>query len=300
MRVVFNEEQHAYWLGDKRLISVTRLLKKHGLSTDYSGVSSDILEKAAKKGSAVHSEIEEYIKNGAVGFTPEFMGYIDLADELQFVAEKSEVVLPCDDIPDAEIDNYIIAGTADIIGNSKDGLTLVDVKNTQKVDIRYCSWQLSLYERLANVKFDRIYVFHLREDESKAIPIERIPAAEIDRLLECERKGEIYHEPGLVVASDLVASFEAAERELKLADAAAEAAKNTAQKYRQQLYELMGKQGVSSWETPDKTMLITRIAPGEQTKIDSDKLRAEYPEIAKICSKTTPKSGYVKITIRGK
>lgn len=298
MRVVFNEEQHAYWLGDKRLISVTRLLKKHGLSTDYSGVSSDVLEKAAKKGSAVHSEIEEYIKNGAVGFTPEFMGYIDLADELQFVAEKSEVVLPCDDIPDAEIDNYIIAGTADIIGKSKDGLTLVDVKNTQKVDIRYCSWQLSLYERLANVKFDRIYVFHLREDASKAIPIERIPAAEIDRLLECERKGEIYHAPGLVVAGELVASFEAAERELKLAEATAEAAKEAAQNYRQQLYDLMEKQGISSWETPDKSMLITRIAPGTQTKIDGTRLRKEKPEIAEEYSKTSSVKGYVKITIR--
>lgn len=55
MRVVFNEEQHTYWLGDKRLISVTRLLKKHGLSTDYSAVNPDVLEKAAKKGTAVHS-----------------------------------------------------------------------------------------------------------------------------------------------------------------------------------------------------------------------------------------------------
>lgn len=298
MRVVFNEEQHAYWLGDKRLVSVTRLLKKHGLSTDYSGVSSDVLEKAAKKGTAVHSEIEEYIKNGAVGFTPEFMGYIDLADELQFVAEKSEIVLPCEDIPDAEIDNYIIAGTADIIGKSKDGLTLVDVKNTQKVDIRYCSWQLSLYERLAKVKFDRIYVFHLREDASRAIPIDRIPAAEIDRLLECERKGEIYHEPGLVVASDLVARFEAAERELKLAEATAEAAKEAAQEFRQKLYDLMEKQGVSSWETPDKTILITRIAPGTQTKIDGAKLRKEKPEIAEAYSKTSSVRGYVKITIR--
>lgn len=300
MRVVFNKEQHTYWLGDKRLISVTRLLKKHGLSTDYSAVSSDVLEKAAKKGTAVHSEIEEYIKNGAVGFTPEFVGYVDLADELEFVAEKSEIVLPCGDIPDTEIDNYIIAGTADIIGKSKDGLTLVDIKTTQKVDMRSCAWQLSLYERLAGVTFDRMYIFHLREDAIKAIPIERIPAAEIDRLLECERNGEIYHEPGLVVANELVELFENAERELKLAEATAEAAKNTAQEYRQKLYDLMEEQGVSSWETPDKTILITRIAPGTQTKIDGDKLRNDYPEIAEKCTKTTAKKGYVKITIREK
>lgn len=300
MRVVFNEEQHTYWLGDKRLISVTSLLKKHGLSIDYSAVNPDVLEKAAKKGTAVHSEIEEYIKNGAVGFTPEFMGYVDLADELEFVAEKSEIVLPCGDIPDTEIDNYIIAGTADIIGKSKDGLTLVDIKTTQKVDMRSCTWQLSLYERLANVKFDRMYIFHLREDAIKAIPIERIPAAEIDRLLECERNGEIYHEPGLVVANELVELFENAERELKLAEATAEAAKEAAQKYRQQLYELMEKQGVSSWETPDKTILITRVAPSTKPTIDSANLKKDLPEIAAKYTKTSNVKGYVKITIREK
>lgn len=298
MRVVFNEEQHTYWLGDKRLISVTRLLKKHGLSTDYSGVSSEILEKAARKGTAVHGEIEEYIKNGAVGFTPEFMGYLDLVDELQFVANKSEIVLPSGDIPDAEIDNYIIAGTADIIGTSKDGITLVDIKTTQKVDMRSCAWQLSLYERLAGVKFDKMYIFHLREEASRAIPIERIPDAEIDKLLECERNGEIYHEPGLITTDNLIACAQEAERELKLAEAAAKTAKEIAEKYRQQLYDLMTEQNISSWETLDKSMLITRVAPTTQTKIDSTKLKADMPEIAAKYSKVSNVKGYVKITIR--
>ena len=47
MKVIFNEENHTYTLGDKTLISVTQLLKKHGLSTDYSGVDAEILERAA-------------------------------------------------------------------------------------------------------------------------------------------------------------------------------------------------------------------------------------------------------------
>jgi len=297
MKVVFNEEKHVYWLGDKRLVSVTSLLKKHGLSTDYSCVDAEILQKAANKGIAVHKEIEEYIKSGEVGFTSELGDYIDIAKELQFVANESEIILPCNDIPDTEIDNYIIAGTADIIGTSKDGLTLVDIKTTQKVDMRSCTWQLSLYERLAGVKFDKMYIFHLGGN-SRAIPIERIPAAEIDRLLECERKGEIYHEPGLITTGDLIACAEAAERELKLAEAAQKSAKETAEKYRQQLYELMEQQGISSWETLDKSMLVTRVAPSTKTTIDSAKLKADMPEIAEKYSKTSSVKGYVKITIR--
>lgn len=297
MRVIFNEEQHVYWLGDKRLISVTTLLKKHGLATDYSGVSTDVLEKARKRGTAIHKEIEEYIKFGKIGFTPEFSDYIDITDELGFTPCKSEIILPDYDIPDIEVDNYIFAGTADIIGNSADGLTLVDVKTTRNVNIRSCAWQLSLYERLADVKFDKMYVFHLGE-KSKAIPIERIPAVEIDRLLECERNGEVYHEPGLVVANELVELFENAERVLKLAEAAKETAEKTAKKYRQQLYELMTKQKITSWETPDKSMLITRVAPTTQAKVDGTKLKAEMPEIAAKYSKVSSVKGYVKITIR--
>lgn len=163
--------------------------------------------------------------------------------------------------------------------------------------MRSCTWQLSLYERLAGVKFDKMYIFHLGGN-SRAIPIERIPDAEIDRLLECERKGEIYHEPGLIATGDLIACAEAAERELKLAEAAQKSAKETAEKYRQQLYELMEQQGISSWETLDKSMLVTRVAPSTKTTIDSAKLKADMPEIAEKYSKTSSVKGYVKITIR--
>ena len=117
-------------------------------------------------------------------------------------------------------------------------------------------------------------------------------------LLECERNGEIYHEPGLVVANELVELFENAERVLKLAEAAKETAEKTAKKYRQQLYELMTKQKITSWETPDKSMLITRVAPTTQAKVDGTKLKAEMPEIAAKYSKVSSVKGYVKITIR--
>ena len=297
MKVVFNEQKHTYWLGDKRLISVTSLLRQHGLSTDYSGVSADIMEKAAKKGTAVHSEIEDYIKTGAVGFTSELLSFIDLSDSLQFVANESEIILPSGDIPDAEIDNYIVAGTADIIGTSKDGLTLVDIKTTQKVDMRSCAWQLSLYERLAGVKFDKMYIFHLRET-AKAIPIERIPEGEIDRLLECERNGEIYHEPGLIATGDLIACAQRAEMELSRIEEERKAAEATAKEYRQKLYDLMEQQSISSWETLDKSMLITRVAPYTKTTIDSAKLKAEMPEIAEKYSKVSAVKGSLKITIR--
>ncbi len=208
-------------------------------------------------------------------------------------------MLPDIDIDEDEIDNYIYAGTADIIGNSKYGRTLIDIKTTQKVDRRGCAWQLSLYERQAGEKFDKMLVFHLGE-KSKPISIDRIPEAEVDKLLECERNGEIYQEPGLVAASDLLAKAQAAEMELIRAEQAKKVAEAEAKEYRKMLYELMEQQGIASWETVDKAMKITLVAPTTQTTIDSKKLQEDLPDIAKQYSKTSNVKGYVKITIREK
>ena len=101
-----------------------------------------------------------------------------------------------------------------------------------------------------------------------------------------------------MVTGDLIACAEAAERELKLAEAAQKSAKETAEKYRQQLYELMEQQGIASWETLDKSMLVTRVAPSTKNTIDSAKLKADMPEVAEKYSKTSNIKGYVKITIR--
>lgn len=297
MRVIFRESDHTYWLGDKKLISVTQLLKKHGLATNYSGVSEEVLEKAANKGTLIHKEIEDYIKTGAVGFTSELSDYIDITAELGFKAEDSEIILPAGEIPEDKADEYFYAGTADLIGKISDGYVLADLKTTAKVDKRAYAWQLALYERLCGVKFDKLYIFHLGKN-SKAIPIERISDAEVDRLLECERNGEIYSEPGLVIANELLARAQEAELELKRAEEAKKEAEATAKEYRQKLYEAMKQQNLSSFETADKSMLITRVAETTKISIDSAKLKKELPEIAEKYSKTSTVSGYVKITIR--
>ena len=297
MRVVFNEAEHTYTLGEKTLISVTQLLKKHGLATNYSGVSEEVLEKAANKGTLIHKEIEDYIKTGAVGFTSELSDYIDITAELGFKAEDSEIILPAGEIPEDKADEYFYAGTADLIGKISDGYVLADLKTTAKVDKRAYAWQLALYERLCGVKFDKLYIFHLGKN-SKAIPIERVSDEEVDRLLECERNGEIYSEPGLIVANELLARAQEAELELKRAEEAKKEAEATAKEYRQKLYEAMKQQNLSSFETADKSMLITRVAETTKISIDSAKLKKELPEIAEKYSKTSTVSGYVKITIR--
>lgn len=291
-KVIFKESDHTYWLEDRRLISVTQLLKKHGLAQSFDDVDEEVLKSAAERGTMIHREIENYIKSGELGFTSEFMDFMDIVDEMALCKMQSETIVHDD----------LIAGTVDIMGVSMlsgEGLKVIaDIKTGAKIDKRACAWQLSLYEYLSGEKFDGgLFVFHLGKS-SKVIAVERIPEKEIYRLLECERNGEIYEEQGLLVTTDILERALAAERLLKEIEEQRTIAEETAKKYRQILYEAMGAQNISSWETRDKSMLITRVEPTVRVSIDSTRLKKEMPEIAEKYIKKTNVNGYVKITLR--
>ena len=59
----FDEQTHTYTNEKgKVLISVTQLLKLAGISPNYDFVNEEVLKAAADKGSLIHKEIEDYIK----------------------------------------------------------------------------------------------------------------------------------------------------------------------------------------------------------------------------------------------
>lgn len=73
-QVEYNEEWHTYKLKGKIIPSVTRLLD----NGEYNNVPEEILEYARKKGTLVHKEIEEYLKEDKYGFTSEFEEFVRL------------------------------------------------------------------------------------------------------------------------------------------------------------------------------------------------------------------------------
>lgn len=56
--VVFNEEEHTYWLGDKQLRGITSTLIKRAFPDKYSGIPESVLANAARKGHELHAQIE--------------------------------------------------------------------------------------------------------------------------------------------------------------------------------------------------------------------------------------------------
>ena len=72
--LTFEEERHLYYLNGLEVPSVTTLMKP--LSSDfYSAVDPEVLNKAAKRGTAIHNAVENYAKFGIEDIPPVYAGY---------------------------------------------------------------------------------------------------------------------------------------------------------------------------------------------------------------------------------
>lgn len=288
--IKFNEKEHIYELDGKQLISVTQLLRKHGLAPDFSNVDEETLRRKAERGTMIHKEIENYVTTGDLGFTQEFYDFRNFAKDLNLVNMKAEQV----------VYNDLVAGTLDLTAErtAEDCgymRVLIDHKTSSHLDKNYLRWQLSVYEYLSGQEYDKFYCFHLT-DKSKVFEIERIPRAEIERLMECERKGEIY-KPSLAIDNNLLLELRTMEETIKKTEEQVKLAKEQQDIIKKKLITAMADSGVKSFE--NDIIKITYIAPSVKKMIDTKALRLNYPEVATAVTKASPTSASVRITLRG-
>ena len=190
-QVFFDPLSHTYLLDDKVLIGVTTLMKKHGLSPDYSGIPDATLMKAAEEGTAIHKEIEDYDNGLSVLRTPLIEEYIAICKEngLNFVSNEYLVS-----------DNELVASSIDGVYESKMGIVLVDFKSTSKLHKRALEWQLGIYRVLferqnPGVNVAACYCLHIEKKTRKVkglFLVEPVSVEEVDALLDAERNGRIY------------------------------------------------------------------------------------------------------------
>jgi len=72
--LTFEEKQHQYWLDGMQIPSVSEIMKPLS-AAQYQEVDQEVLNKAAHRGTAVHTAIETYVKFGMVDIEPEYEGY---------------------------------------------------------------------------------------------------------------------------------------------------------------------------------------------------------------------------------
>ena len=163
------DETHRYIYDGIVLSSVTQILKTK-FSNKYSGISEEVLKRAAELGTAVHEAIELYEKEGKESDIKELINYKFLKKAYKFECMDNEVpiVLFKDDVP-------VAAGRLDLVLKDGEEIGLCDIKRTSTLDKEYLAYQLNLY-RIAyqqcygrEIKFLR--ALHLRDDTRKYVPI---------------------------------------------------------------------------------------------------------------------------------
>lgn len=286
----FIEETHKYYLGDKELISVTTLMQKHGLAPSYSNVNAEVLRAKAERGTMIHKEIEDYIKDGSIGFTAELLNFIHHIKGSNTEVLKSEFILH----------NDIVAGTADLLLYNE-GYIIGDIKTTAVLHKEAVSWQLSIYAYLfmlvnPSVNITKGQAYHFDKDGIlKVVDIPLKPMDEVERLLECEAQGLTFTQELKVNDTDLTKLYEV-EALIKQHEEQKKAAEAQAQELRAAIMIAMEKNGVKKFENDQ--IILTYVEPTTRTSIDSTKLKKDMPEVAEKYTKTSNVKASLRITLK--
>lgn len=191
MSIKFDAKNHVYTHNGQTLISTTQLLKKYGLSADYANIPKHVLEKAAKKGRAVHGALEKYIKGDTT--------VISLFDEVgQFDYYVKQRGLDITQMKSEHIVydlNFGVAGTLDL-SYDDNGPVIADFKTTSTLHLDAVSWQLSIYNYMVtkgnpiDYYFTNLKVYHFQNGKFYVKDIYTQEFDAVEALLECFKRGD--------------------------------------------------------------------------------------------------------------
>jgi len=277
----FDKEGHKYFLGDRELVSVTTLLQEMKISPDYSMVNEEVLKAKADKGTLIHKEIEEYLKEGKIGFTKELQSFIKWREESGATDFKSEVML----------NNNLIAGTCDLMFKCDGFNYIADIKTTSTLHKNSVSWQLSLYNYLNGSLADYAQAFHFVDGELMIVSVPLKPKEEIEELLNCYQEKREY-KPLAVIPDEALATIQQAEAIIAKCKKDIEEAETRKKMVIEAVMSVMEERGIINYETD--SVQLSYIAPYTKKLVDSAKLKREYPEVAE----KVMRDQYVKATLR--
>lgn len=312
----FNETNHTYTFNGKVLISTTQLMRKHNLSPNYDMVNPEVLQAKAKKGTLIHKEIENFIKENKLGFTDELYEFQKYVKAHNLTSIKSETMV-CNDI---------VAGTIDLMFMENDRPIIADIKTTSVVHKEAVSWQLSIYRYLylsyvdGNIvpvkesEYNDVVgqVFHFNKEgilNVEEIPLK--PYSDIERLFNCERLG-MQFTLEIDEAENSLQNVVYLEKIINELNEKVEFAKKQQEEFNKTLMEAMKERKLNTFEKDG--VKITLVQPSKTvTNVDIEKMDAEivkayneakekYDAEAKKYTTSTkvPSKEYLRITIKEK
>ena len=292
-RVSFEDITHSYLLDNEiYLMGVTSLMKKHSLSPDYSGISEEVLQKAAERGSKVHKDIEDYCNGKAVAMTKELKAYIGCG--VKAIANEYLVS-----------DNEIVASSIDIVADAGNGaVDLIDIKTTSTLHTDALSWQLSIYAylfHLANpdVPINKLYGLHIKAGKAKMVEVPCIGSEEIMKLLECEADNLPYYytTPNLSPKQEsALYNLQGITEKIALIKVSLKEAEELKKSIEQVIIGDMELDGLKTLEKG--SIKVTYVAASERETVDKTRLQNDMPELYDRYKKVTTVAPSLRVTIK--
>jgi len=275
--VVFNEEEHRYFLGKTELSGITTAISTQlGLANVFDKIPAAILENATRRGTEIHKSIERFNSEWINDNSPQVKSYIRLCKENNIVAEANEYLV-------SDLKHY--ASSIDLVSRvDEDTFDLYDFKTWAKAtndNMKKARYQLSIYAyyfTLVNpdAKVRNLAVIHIRETEkdhiAEIIPIQRIPSDICEELLQTYLEGKPFNNP-YDVPTD-IRTQESLIRSLMETKANAEEQLNQIKAGIMKRMELLD---IRSWQTD--TMKITRKLASTRSSFDLNTFKMAYPDL---------------------
>lgn len=300
-RVEFFPFGHKYLLDGKVFLTgVTSLMKKHGLSPDYSGISQEVLDHAADLGTQAHEMIEAYVEGR-------------LAQEIPLITSFRKLGLNICRTEFLVTDEETVASSIDLLNHIEGNkFSIIDMKRTSTVHKDALRWQLGIYKYLflrANpwAEVDGCYCLPIKKGHKDDIladtcgplvEIEPVSADEVKALLKAERDGVIYSPETKAVALDEINLSVITSQLKKVAEAEAVLKKLNAalDQTKEEIQKEMTERGIDKYETDDVTITLRRATVSE--RFDSKAFKEADPDTYAKYTKISPVKGSITIKLK--
>lgn len=292
--VVFDKESHTYTYNGRQLSGVTSMLSRQLFSDKYSGVSENVLRRAAERGSRIHSLCELADRTG-IADTPEADDYLSLCHGYGLKYVESEYLV-------SDLTNYASCIDKVYAGSADNKYWLGDIKTTYSLDKEYLSWQLSVYAYLFELQnpgceVERLFGIWLRPEHKEITDVSRIDSSVIKELLTKDAAGEkfINNLPSISDGEPLPEKYKAVEDTLISMQLQYDYLKKQLDKFKEECLALMDKGGVKKFSSD--RLSITRRADSTRESFDTAKFKKEHPDMYKAYIKTSQTKGGITMKI---
>ena len=292
---------HEYWLGDLQLHGTSHLYGNHINPLKYEGISPEVLQKAAERGTLIHEQCEMADRFGLAEST-EAKNWVAIKEKEHITVLENEYLISDLVYYATKIDKVLI------VGEQEEGLIdLGDVKTTSELDMESLSWQLSISANLfelqnPHLKCRKLYGIWLRGNKKRFVEVERKPTEQVKSLMDAEQYGLPFvlqtEQPAILTeqmnkqlqrVADLESLIQTTKKEL-------ETRQSNLDNLKAFLLQQMSEYGVKKME--GERVIITYVDPYEKELFDSKRFKEDNPTEAEKYIKKSQVKESIKIKLK--